>query len=297
LFVAPVYAQTNSAYKWKATIKAVDESGAPFSGASATIGYYINSVSTGTVGVTDTNGIFTVTHTSQSEYADISFEAKKDGHYSILQEVNLQPPFDIVKWNPTKTLVLKKNGKPIALYSKKYALGLRLPEFGKQIGYDLMFGDWVGPYGKGITRDLVFEQDYTNISSSEYYSKITVSFPKAGDGIQIYAIPDSEKGSGLRSPHEAPLDGYASQLTRETSALHGQSSKFEFDPNRIYLFRVRTALDQQGNVVSARYGKIYGDFMQFTYYYNPTPNDRNIEFNPKQNLLGGLQAFERVTAP
>jgi phage-related protein len=93
------------------------------------------------------------------------------------------------------------------------------------------------------------------------------------------------------------LDGYASQLTRETSALHGQSSKFEFDPNRIYLFRVRTALDQQGNVVSARYGKIYGDFMQFTYYYNPTPNDRNIEFNPKQNLLGGLQAFERVTAP
>jgi hypothetical protein len=34
-----------------------------------------------------------------------------------------------------------------------------------------------------------------------------------------------------------------------------------------------------------------------TYYYNSTPNDRNIEFDPKQNLLGGLQSFERVTAP
>jgi hypothetical protein len=37
--------------------------------------------------------------------------------------------------------------------------------------------------------------------------------------------------------------------------------------------------------------------MQFSYYLNPTPNDRNIKFDPKQNLLGGLQSFERVSAP
>jgi hypothetical protein len=37
--------------------------------------------------------------------------------------------------------------------------------------------------------------------------------------------------------------------------------------------------------------------MQFCYYLNPTPNDRNVEFDPKQNLLGGLQSFEQVTAP
>jgi hypothetical protein len=60
---------------------------------------------------------------------------------------------------------------------------------------------------------------------------------------------------------------------------------------------VRTVKDHAGNIVSARYGKIYGDFMQFSYYLNPTPNDRNIEFDPKQNLLGGLKSFERVSAP
>ncbi len=60
---------------------------------------------------------------------------------------------------------------------------------------------------------------------------------------------------------------------------------------------MRSALDQQGNVVSAHYGKIYGDFMQFTYYLNPTPNDRNIEYDPKQNLLGGIQSFEQVSQP
>jgi hypothetical protein len=69
------------------------------------------------------------------------------------------------------------------------------------------------------------------------------------------------------------------------------------DPNKIYYFRVRTALDHQGNVVSAHYGKIYGDFMQFRYYFNPTPNDRNVEFDTKQNLVGGIESFEQVREP
>jgi hypothetical protein len=41
---------------------------------------------------------------------------------------------------------------------------------------------------------------------------------------------------------------------------------------------------------------MYGDFfchfdfdrkirVSFTYYFNPTPNDRNIEFDPEQNLF------------
>jgi hypothetical protein len=64
-----------------------------------------------------------------------------------------------------------------------------------------------------------------------------------------------------------------------------------------HFFWVRTVKDHEGNIVSAHYGKIYGDFMQFTYYLNPTPNDRNIEFDPKQNLLQGLQSFEQVSAP
>jgi hypothetical protein len=79
--------------------------------------------------------------------------------------------------------------------------------------------------------------------------------------------------------------------------LRGQLSKFEYDANRIYLLRVRAVLDQSGNIVSAHYGEIYGDFMQFAYYLNPTPNDRNIEFDPKQNLLGGLQSFKGVRLP
>ena len=78
----------------------------------------------------------------------------------------------------------------------------------------------------------------------------------------------------------------------------GQGAKDDMNnPNRNYFFRVRTVKNDEGNIVSAYYGKIYGDFMQFSYYLNPTPNDRNIEFDPKQNLISSLDALEQVSAP
>jgi len=65
---------------------------------------------------------------------------------------------------------------------------------------------------------------------------------------------------------------------------------------------VRTVLDEKGNILSALYGKIHGDItvsgtlretskIIFTYYLNPTPNDRNIEFDPNKNLFGGRDRF------
>jgi len=288
-------AQPTHAFQWNAKEHIIDESQNPVAGAFAIIGYYTNSVSTTIEGITATNGLFEFRQTSLSEFADISFEARKDGYYSIWQQVNLQPPYNPAKWNIEKTLVLKKIGKPIAMYSKW--IRKNPPLLNQPIGYDLMIGDWVGPNGKGVQADVFFQADDDVKSNRDYKHNITVRFPKIGDGIQLYTIPDSESGSGLRSPHEAPTDGYQPELTRETSAHPGQPSKFEYEPNRIYLFRVRTVKDHEGNIVSAHYGKIYGDFMQFTYYLNPTPNDRNIEFDPKQNLLDGLQSFEQVSAP
>lgn len=75
------------------------------------------------------------------------------------------------------------------------------------------------------------------------------------------------------------------------------------------MFRVRTVLDDEGNIVSARYGKIYGPIeygesdsgsggkIRFTYYLNPTPNDRNVEFDPEQNLFTDLKISEEVRSP
>jgi hypothetical protein len=270
-------------YEWKATLRAVDESGNPISGAATDIGYYANSQPANALGITDTNGMFTASHAVPESLAEVTLQAEKPGYYRTWERRLLEPNYDPAKWIFTQTLVLKKIGKPIAMYAKRIN-SLRVPEFNKAIGYDLMIGDWVGPYGKGVNTDLFITEKHTDPQSGYILS---VSFPKPGDGIQEFTLPDAEKGDGLRSAHEAPADGYQRDVSQTETT----------NPNRNFYFRVRTKLDENGNVVSARYGKIYGDLAQFTYYFNPTLNDRNIEFDPKQNLLGGLQPFEQVTAP
>jgi hypothetical protein len=159
------------------------------------------------------------------------------------------------------------------------------PLNGKPVGYDFLAGDWVSPNGKGQTADIIFLREYSKRSLNDYDYKLTVTFPNKGDGIQTFTEPTGQKGGGLRSPYEAPGNGYEPVITRVNISHPPATLIWDHDPNRIYFLRVKTVLDEKGNVKSALYGKIYGDFMQFTYYLNPTPNDRNIEFDPKHNLI------------
>jgi hypothetical protein len=227
----------------------------------------------------------------------LAFQVGKAGYYSTTKgyEFSTFGDNDPQKWNPSETLMLKKVGKPIAMYAKSVNLGM--PVFDKPAGFDLMIGDWVAPYGKGVNTDIIFTAHLDQRTESDADYKLTVSFPKAGDGIQEFTVPDTEKGSGLRSPHEAPTDSYQSQWVQTRNRKPGQAETGNFDSGRNYFFRVRTKIDDQGNIVSAHYGKIYGDFMQFRYYLNPTLNSRNVEFDPKQNLLGGLESFQGVNTP
>lgn len=79
-----------------------------------------------------------------------------------------------------------------------------------------------------------------------------------------------------------------------------ENNKQTLDEDLNYFFRVRTKRNEKGEIVSALYGKIYGPIefriftngmdAQFTYYLNPTPNDRNTEFEAKRNLFPGSRS-------
>jgi hypothetical protein len=189
-----------------------------------------------------------------------------------------------------------------------------------------MAGDWVAPDGKGQVADLLFnfaritngvvkEGPYNRSDNFLYRqlrdNSLTISFSNEGDGIQSVAAT----GGGLRLPREAPANGYSPKLikrdfeiatntvviTSETKVV--RHSDFNRDAN--YFFRVRTKTDGKGDITNALYGKIYGDFgenigngqINFTYYLNPEPNSRNMEFNTKSNLFKNLSSLERVSAP
>jgi len=286
------FGQTNVwTHPWTATIKVVNENSQPIAGAELEISYYVKpppgetEAGESVHNLTDTNGMVWLSHAATGSVG-LGFQVTKSRYYSTTKghEFAKFADNDPQKWDPSETLLLKEVGKPIAMYAKKYVLGFKLPEYNKKIGYDLMVGDWVGPYGKGINSDIFFTENHPDEKSGYTF---TVSFPNPGDGIQGFTRDWNFGVSGLLSLHEAPIDGYQSKYEQTQMP----------NPDRIYYFRVRTKIDDRGNIVSAHYGKIYGDVPQFTYYFNPTINDRNVEFDPKQNLIHSLQSFEQVSAP
>ena len=198
--------------------------------------------------------------------------------------------------NPIVELKIKKILNPIPLYTKQVGLfspHVKIPEFGKPIGFDLLKADWVAPYGKGKYSDFIFTLNTklgqtTKNGYQIHDSSFHVNFSNEGDGI-LSAYADPYKGSVLRLSRSAPEHGYETSMMRRAYS-HEKEAFNEYREDQNYFFRVRTKKDDEGNIVSALYGKIHGEIgwlgaIKFTYYLNPTPNDRNLEFDGKNNLF------------
>jgi len=210
-------------------------------------------------------------------------------------------------WNPMVTVIVPRKINPTALYARKIGLMPRakIPNEDKA-GFDLMESDWVPPHGKGKLADLFFE--YRTIvpmvdEAKAFECSLTIMFANEGDGIVAQmALP---KRRLWELPRIAPAEGYEPKWTkvfgrRQEGAEH---TPFEREEHNYYI-RVRTVLDPNGKVISALYGKIHGDIVfdavrhiRFTYYLNPTPLDRNLEFDPKRNLFSDRLDGTNVTEP
>lgn len=208
--------------------------------------------------------------------------------------------------NPTLPYVLKRKRDPIPLYAKTYVINhTTIPVKNKDCGYDLEKGDWVVPHGGGATSDIVFHLEVRR-DNGVYDNDCTlkVSFSNKGDGLISSPKPLNE-GSELRLDYLAPEDGYKPTLSMTASTEPTDKVRHEgFEMTQNYFLRIRTKLDENGHEIQANYGKVHGDFqfwytgeMRFTYYFNPTPNDRNLEFDPKRNLFTDLEDAMKVSEP
>ena len=120
---------------------------------------------------------------------------------------------------------------------------------------------------------------------------------------------DGAVGSSFISDYLAPKSGYLSSLERKAvwgkaRSLPGYWEHLNGLERKAYYFRIRTKTDASGKIVAAHYGKIYGPLTLVPVlknqnaskrsieanlsisevYFNPTPNDRNIEFDTKRNI-------------
>jgi hypothetical protein len=218
-------------------------------------------------------------------------------------------------WQPDNlvvTIKLQRVEHPIPLFIKNFFKDgndyVEVDYFGKGAGkmqLDLIKGDWLPPLGNGEISDVVFTRleredlgigtNFNGRTAAAYRDGISVKFLGIDNG--LVEIP-FEKTSGIMI-RTAPEDGYKSDYL----VTKGKDKKVKYfsssNPDRNFAFRIRTKRDKDGRIISAYYGKIYGDIEikkfsyglkvpvatpAFLYYLNPTPLDRNLEWDMKTNL-------------
>ena len=245
------------------------------------------------------------------------FRTEKTSHYygipwvCVPFENKMTLPFSW--WQPDNlvvTIKLQRVEHPISLFIKNFFKDgndyVNVDYFGKGGGkmqLDLIKGSFLPPIGKGEYADICFTRleredlgigtNFNGRTSLAYRDGIMVEF--LGDGNGLIEIP-SKKTDGIKI-RTAPLEGYKADYLvtkgKDKSVNYFTSS----NPDRNFAFRIRTKKDKNGKIVSAYYGKIYGDidFKKFTskvpvaapsfmYYLNPKPLDRNLEWDMKNNL-------------
>ena len=300
----------------KATILVVDENNIPLEGVDTGIGFSVpkkvgwGSKSAGNRGLTDKNGFYISSGVTERI---LRYGAKSPGFYSsryeftgftgvsgILGFRKWQP------WNPTLKVVLRKIKTPIAMYARKTDW-IEIPKIDTFIGFDLVKADWVAPYGKGINADFIFKIEKDMRARGDYDAHLTLKFSNASDGIKPILL-SNEVGSRYKLDYLAPASGYKNTLKHHEYSRPNQSLPHIYKNNQNYYFRVRSQSDAEGNITEGLYGKIHGNIefsrfgysngqIRFTYYLNPTSNDRNIEFDPHKNLFKRLGNMNQVTMP
>ena len=218
-------------------------------------------------------------------------------------------------WQPDNlvvTLRLQRVENPIPLFVKQLfsrasaSVSSNYFDIGKgKMQFDMVKGSFLPPIGKGEHADICFtrlkREDLGigttfrgSITAPAYKDSMSIRFTGEDNGL---AEVPSKKTAGIKI-RTAPEDGYTPDYLvtkgRDKSVKYFTSS----NPDRNFVFRIRTKKDKNGKIVSAYYGKIYGDIVikkpygveelvaapSFMYYLNPTPLDRNLEWDMKTNL-------------
>jgi len=272
------------------TLRVKDQDGQPIPGAEVYMSFQ-QSLDEGLpdinlAGQTGSGGEFVA---AQKTVGLVGGGVTKGGYYKTSYDTSF---FGNGETSAIVSVILKERKSPIPMYAKEVTV--ELPNTNVWYGYDLVVGDWVYPAGKGMTNDLLLRRRGYWTNNVNYEFLIDLSFSSPSDG--LVDAPGSGDGSDLRSQQEAPATGYQNEKAWYRRYHGGFTSNCREDMN--YYMRVRSVANAQGDVMSALYGKIYGDvgYQRFTYYLNPD-GTRNVEFDPRKNLFPTPGGRGQISAP
>lgn len=240
---------------------------------------------------TDTNGMFTVEHRT-NESLDCGFD--KEGYYHSSDKILFRERKDVLakvkdgKWQPygeTRTVVLKRIKNPHEMLGPDCPPQRKVKIYDKWLGFDLEKGDFLPPMGVGAESDMLVRFRLNGRMPHDWSIMMDVSFtnnPYAG------ACRLKKDGwSDMKSSYYADTNAvYQTDFTFKychEKGVYPYSDKLNQDEYMI--FRIRTKVDRDGKLVSARYGKLYGPWnfedaggsQIYKVFLNAKDNDANLE--------------------
>ena len=175
-------------------------------------------------------------------------------------------------------VTLRRIINPIDITVKPRSTWYRYPRSECQVKFDLEVGDWVAPYGKGKVADLMIEHSQYMTNGVDQCSGKIIFL--RGGAYRRKKINTSSYVSEYQADTNAV---YVSEYPFQNS-MRGSRQMIGIAADDEYLvFRTRVVRNAKGEIVSQNYGKIYGlvrglgEFSFKGLFFNPTPNDPNIE--------------------
>ena len=231
----------------------------------------------------------------------VEFWCEKEGYYRKDERFSFAGLATPIATTVTLTRVVR----PIPLYVNRAKLKMDVnPGVSADkdtLKYDLVAGDWLPPHGTGLVADVVMTRRMEDLGPFDdsslreekpqpHRATLVVTFPGDGNGI----VPvEPYQGMRLRI-REAPESGYVPSLV-QWKVVSNDCKRTSSSDYKDLCFRIRSMRTADGHI-QGLYGKIYGGFeclpynevvmsrFWLHYYLNPTPGDRNLEFDESANL-------------
>lgn len=257
---------------------------------------------------------------SKASVSEIALGVDKEGYYRSREEVSIKfYDKDSRQWIYHKErdvkIVLRKITNPIPMYAWRiYKLDYPV-KTNEWVGFDMLQAEWMPPYGKGLTEDV--QMCIVRNRVKQEFEKIPVSVVSVrfmGECNGVTGLPDQSVcwQSGFKLPYSAPRDGYALKefIVSHFLTKEGDVERYVMSTGTTNcFFRIRSRVDKDRCFIEGLYGKIRGLVkigngwpphnisLDLDYYVNPTPNDVNMEFDPKRNLVPKKEAIDVLVYP
>ena len=247
--------------------------------------------------------------------AHFNLAVSADGYYTeVPDEISFKTcgtglfTVNLAEYEKNIDITLYRKKSPVAMYVRPryFRSSIKYNSTSGVCEYDMEKCDYLPPFGHGERCDMRVEWETIRTNNLEE-CKGKVTFVDGGAYVMKKRTMNERT---LCSVYRADTnESFKTEFPFLYRRQYNSSGKILSDKNidihvlkedEYFIFRVRERHDENGNLVSVNYGKLYGPFRGSIYLnfgqcsFNPNVNDNNLEVDTTVNLNRGQSRRESI---